>query len=111
MTSGIRDLFPGRVHSDVKLCGKDLPHEFRVGTKGDQGSGNHQCFMRYRHTNYVYEQEGEDYDCMPRYERTVFDDSNVGTGVNGFHRTADDADRGNCKSQIWITSQCDTLLH
>ena len=105
MTSGIRDLFPGRVHSDVKLCGKDLPHEFRVGTKGDQGSGNHQCFMRYRHTNYVYEQEGEDYDCMPRYERTVFDDSNVGTGVNGFHRTADDADRGNCKSQIWITSQ------
>ena len=105
MTAGIRDLFPGRVHSDVKLCGKDLPAMFRVGTKGDQGSGNHQCIMRYYHYHYVYEQEGEDYDCMPDYDRELFDDSNVGTGVNGFNRTADDADRGNCKSQIWITSQ------
>ncbi|MEO0367796.1 MAG: hypothetical protein AAF197_03315 [Pseudomonadota bacterium] len=105
MTGGISDLWFGRVHSNNTLCGVTLPAKFRVGTKGDQGSGNHQCFMRYHHIDYVYEQVGKDYDCMPDYNRSLFDNNNAGTANNGFHRTADDATLGGCLSQIWISSR------
>jgi hypothetical protein len=107
MTSGLSDLLPGRVHSSPSLCGTKLPASFYVGTKGDQGSGNHQCIMKYELYHYVYEQDGGDYDCMPATTRTLFDDSPVGTGPNGHGRTAGDAasGRGNCKAQLWITSQ------
>lgn len=107
MTNSINDLLPGRVHSNTTLCGQALPASFFIGTKGDQGSGNDSCIMRYRHTDYVYEQNesGEDYDCMHSKPRTIFDDSPSGTGINSHHRTADDATRGNCMSQMWINSQ------
>jgi len=105
MTGGASDLWFGRVHSGPSLCGKNLPASFWIGTKGDQGSGHEHCIMRYQHTDYVYEQEGRDYDCMPHRERTLFDDSSAGTGPNGFNRTAGDAEVGNCKSQIWVSSQ------
>ena len=105
MTSGFRDLLPGRVHSGPMLCGKALPANFRVGTKGDQGSGHAQCIMKYGHYHYVYEQAGGDYDCMPNTTRKIFDDSPQGTGPNGFNRTADNATNGNCLSQIWISSK------
>ena len=75
MTGGIQDLLPGRVNSNPMLCGKTLPATFKVGTKGDQGSGNHRCIMKYGHYHYVYEQAGGDYDCMPSTPRSIFDDS------------------------------------
>ncbi|MEM7360084.1 MAG: hypothetical protein AAF431_13360 [Pseudomonadota bacterium] len=105
MTDSIRDLLPGKVHPGATLCNKTLPARFKVGTKGDQGSGNHQCLMRYYHTNYVYEQEGGDFDCMRRHERSIFDTSSTGTGQNRMNRTAADASVGNCMSQIWINSK------
>jgi hypothetical protein len=105
MTGGIKDLLPGRVHSGPILCGKPLPAKFKVGTKGDQGSGNHQCFMKYEHFHYVYEQTGGAYDCMPATPRSLFDDSAQGTGPNGSNRTAGNATKGNCMSQVWINSK------
>ncbi len=105
VTGSVGDLWFGRVHSGLSLCGKTLPASFWIGTKGDQGSGHEHCIMRYTHTHYVYEQEGKDYDCMPARERNLFDDSPKGTGPNGFNRTAGDAEVGNCQSQIWISSQ------
>jgi len=105
MTAGPSDLWFGRVHSGSSLCGQNLPASFWIGTKGDQGSGHESCIMRYANTNYVYEQEGKDYDCMPYRSQTLFDDSPAGTGPNGFNRTAGDAEVGNCKSHIWISSQ------
>ena len=105
MTSTWRDLLPGRVHSGPTLCGKTLPASFKVGTKGDQGSGNHRCIMKYGHYHYVYEQEGKDYDCMPSTPRSIFDDSSTGTGPNRMNRTAADASLGDCMSQVWINSK------
>ena len=105
MTGGISDLFPGRVHSGSSLCGINLPAKFKVGSKGDQGSGNHQCIMKYGHYHYVYEQDGGDYDCMPATPRTIFDGSSRGTGPNRGDRTASNASNGDCLSQIWINSK------
>ena len=105
MTSGLSDLLPGRVHTGNMLCGKTLPASFYIGTKGDQASGHENCIMSYFHENFAYEQEAGDYDCRKEINRSIFDDSPKGTGRNGFHRTADDASRGNCMSQIWINSK------
>lgn len=105
MTNSWRDLLPGKVHSGPKLCGRNLPSSFKVGVKGDQGSGHHNCIMRYYHWEYVYEQSGGDFDCMTWGSRNVFDDSATGTGPNRMGRTAGDATVGNCLGQMWISSE------
>lgn len=92
--------------SKLTLGNHKLPHEFFVGRKGNNTSGDDNCVMRYSNKpGAVYEFEGDFEVVNDKAGEKSFCESNKGTGVNANGHGAGDAVAGKCRDQIIINDK------
>jgi hypothetical protein len=93
------------VSSNTTIGGYTLPHEFWVGKKGNNESGDEDCIIIYPNPYGAVYPSGNDYEAVPKnaHNRSIyFCSTKKGSSYNANGKCAGDATSGNCHGQIRV---------